>query len=71
MEKKLIATRVFINPVFKDRLTVLKTREETGGEYSLNELEKAPGEGNFMHTHSAFEEKFTAVKGILGAIPVF
>jgi Cupin domain len=25
-----------------------------------------PGGGNFMHTHSAFEETFTAVKGTLG-----
>ena len=32
----------------------------------LCELEVASGGGNTMHTHSAFEETFTAVKGKLG-----
>ncbi|MBC7888567.1 MAG: cupin domain-containing protein [Ferruginibacter sp.] len=66
MKKQLIAKRVFINPVYKDKVTVLKTSAETSGAYSLGELEVAPGGGNFMHTHSAFEETFTAVKGTLG-----
>jgi quercetin dioxygenase-like cupin family protein len=52
--------------VYKDKVTVLKTSEETGGAYSLGELEVLPGGGNTMHTHSAFEETFTAIKGILG-----
>jgi len=66
MENKLIARRIFVNPVYKDKATVLKTSEETGGAYSLGELEVSPGGGNFMHTHSAFEETFTAVDGVLG-----
>jgi mannose-6-phosphate isomerase-like protein (cupin superfamily) len=66
MVKKLIARRLFVNPIFKDRVTVLKTSEETGGVYSLGELEISPGGGNPMHSHSTFEETFTAVKGILG-----
>lgn len=66
MKKKLTVKRVFVNPVFKDRATVLENVEETGGKYMLGELEVAPGGGNFMHTHIAFEETFTAVKGVLG-----
>jgi mannose-6-phosphate isomerase-like protein (cupin superfamily) len=62
------AKRVFINPVFKDKATVLETAADTGGSYMLGELEVAPGGGNFMHTHSAFEETFTAVKGVLGVV---
>jgi len=66
MKKELIAKRIFVNPIYKDRAIVLETSNETGGVYSLGELEVAPGGGNFMHTHSAFEETFTAVKGTLG-----
>lgn len=66
MKKQLIARRVFINPMYKDKATVLKTSEETGGAYSLGELEVWPGGGNPMHKHSAFTETFTAIKGTLG-----
>lgn len=68
MKKTLKPKRLFVNPVFKDRATVLKTAHETGGAYTLGELEVAPGGKNFMHTHSAFEETFTAVKGKLGVM---
>jgi quercetin dioxygenase-like cupin family protein len=68
MKKQLTARRVFVNPVFKDKAVVLKTSEETGGAYSLGELVVYPGGGNYMHTHSAFEETFTAVKGELGVM---
>jgi mannose-6-phosphate isomerase-like protein (cupin superfamily) len=67
MEKKK-TKRVFINPVYKDKATVLESVEETGGSYMLGELVVYPGGGNFMHTHSAFEETFTAVKGQLGIV---
>lgn len=66
MEKKLSARREFFNPVFKDSAKVLTTSEETGGAFMVGELTVSPGGGNFMHTHSAFEETFTAVKGTLG-----
>lgn len=68
MKKQLTARRVFINPVFKDKAVVLKTSEETGGAYSLGELTVYPGGGNYMHTHSAFEETFTTVEGELGVM---
>ncbi|MEO8405262.1 MAG: cupin domain-containing protein [Chitinophagaceae bacterium] len=66
MKKKLVTRRDFINPIYKDRLRVLKTSEETGGVYTLAEIDIAPGGSNTMHIHSAFEETFTAIKGTLG-----
>ncbi|MBC7936988.1 MAG: cupin domain-containing protein [Rhizobacter sp.] len=66
MTKKLIPKKVFINPAFKDKVTVLHTSEETGGAYSMGLLEISPGGGNPMHTHSEFEETFTAHEGVLG-----
>ena len=66
MKKQLIPKRVFINPIYKDKAVVLKTCEETGGKYSLGELEVLPGGGNSMHRHAAFVETFTALSGTLG-----
>lgn len=66
MERELKPRRVFVNPVYKDKVTILKSSEETGGLYSLGELEVSPGGGNQLHTHTAFDETFTAVRGVLG-----
>ena len=66
MKKEMMPRRVFINPVYKDKVTMLKTSTETGGSYSLGELEVSPGGGNSFHIHTAFDETFTAVKGVLG-----
>jgi len=57
--------RVFYNPVIKDRATLLKSSEDTGGEYTLLKIEVAPGGGNSEHTHNSFSEKFRVVKGTL------
>lgn len=66
MKKELKPRRVFINPIYKDKVTILRSSSDTGGLYSLGELEVSPGGGNSLHTHSAFDETFTAIKGILG-----
>jgi mannose-6-phosphate isomerase-like protein (cupin superfamily) len=66
--QQLKTKRGFINSIYKDKVTVLKSAEETGGRYMLGELEVAPGGGNFMHTHSTFEETIIAVKGRLGVV---
>ncbi|MEO5563363.1 MAG: cupin domain-containing protein [Chitinophagaceae bacterium] len=63
-----VRKRVFVNPIYKDKATVLESCEETGGDYSLGELEIFPGGGNHLHVHNAFEETFTSVKGILGVM---
>lgn len=68
MQTELTPKRVFINPIYKDKATVLITKEESGGAYMLAELEIAPGGRNTPHTHSAFEETFTAVTGQLGVM---
>src|SRR4030095_12705680 len=67
-QQTLKRKRVFINPAYKDKATILSTSEETGGEYSLGELEVAPGGGNPMHVHTAFSETFIAKKGIIGVM---
>jgi mannose-6-phosphate isomerase-like protein (cupin superfamily) len=60
--------RVFVNPAYKDKGTLLESAEETGGRYTLAELEVYPGGGNHMHIHKAFEETFIGVKGRLGLV---
>ena len=66
MERTRTTKRILENPIFKDKAVIIKTSRETGGAYSLGELEVAPGGGNGLHKHSAFTETFTAVKGKLG-----
>ena len=41
----------YYHPIQKDNATFLETSEETGGEYSLIEVEVAPGGGNNPHYH--------------------
>lgn len=57
--------RTFENPVFSDKATLLKSSEETGGEYTLFEIEVAAGGGNSLHSHPEFTEKFTVRDGEL------
>ena len=49
MKKELKPRRVFINPIYKDKVTILKGSVETEGIYSLGELEISPGGGNSLH----------------------
>jgi hypothetical protein len=41
-QNQTIQKRVFENPVFGDKATFLKTADETGGAYTLLEIELAP-----------------------------
>ena len=41
-----VTTRRYYHPLQKDYATFLKTSEETGGEFTLIEVEVAPGGGN-------------------------
>ncbi len=66
MKQQLKARSVFENPVYKDKVTVLKTSSETSGKYSLGELVIFGGGGNPLHSHSKFEETFICVSGRLG-----
>lgn len=58
--------RVFENPLIKDKVTVLKSADETNGEYLLVQVELAVGGGNNMHYHTTFDEIFVPVEGVLG-----
>ena len=58
--------RVFEHPAMKDKITVLKSSKDTGGEYILVEVELKKGGGNPLHAHSTFNEEFIPVEGELG-----
>ncbi len=60
------AERSIVNPVIQDRVTFLELSAETGGQYTLAEIELAPGGGNELHYHRSYAETFTCVEGVLG-----
>ncbi|MDQ4063925.1 MAG: cupin domain-containing protein, partial [Actinomycetota bacterium] len=57
--------RRYYNPVEKDHATFLQTSEETGGEYTLIEVEVAPGGGTETHYHKTYDEHFEVLEGTL------
>ncbi|HET7479136.1 MAG TPA: cupin domain-containing protein [Rubrobacteraceae bacterium] len=59
------AERRYYHPLQRDYATFLKTSEETGGEFTLIEIELAPCGGNALHYHKAFDEHFEALEGAL------
>src|SRR5687768_13521937 len=46
-------------------VTILKSGEETNGEFSLLEVLLYPGGGNPLHIHTSFSEHFHVVAGVL------
>ena len=58
-------SRTIWNPVQQDSATFLETRAETGGRYSLIDIECAPGGGNALHIHTTFAETFEVAAGEL------
>jgi quercetin dioxygenase-like cupin family protein len=65
MTAQQTSSRVIENPIIKDRITFIKTAEDTNGEYLLAKLEVAPGGGNPMHYHTTFTEEFIVIDGQL------
>jgi len=57
--------RRYYHPLQKDYATFLKTSEETGGEYTLIEVQLAPGGGNAPHYHKTYDERFEVLEGAL------
>ncbi|GEO03623.1 hypothetical protein AAE02nite_12870 [Adhaeribacter aerolatus] len=57
--------RIYENPIIKDKAIFLKTSRETNGEYTLIEVEVAPGGGNELHIHRTFSETFRPLAGDL------
>ena len=57
--------KVYENPVYGDKAVFLKTAAETGGLYTLIEMEVSAGGGNEPHLHEDYAETFTVVEGDL------
>ncbi len=64
-KNQLTGLRRYYHPIQKDYATFLETSEETGGEYSLIEVEVAPGGGNDPHYHLTYDEHFEVLEGAL------
>lgn len=58
--------RTLENPVIKDKVTFVKTSDETDGEFTELLVELAPRGGNEPHYHTSITESFTALDGQLG-----
>jgi mannose-6-phosphate isomerase-like protein (cupin superfamily) len=65
IENPAARKRRYYHPTQKDYATFLKTSEETGGEYTLIEIEVAPGGGNDPHYHLTYDEHFEVLDGVL------
>ena len=59
------SSRAIYNPVQKDTAIFIETVQETNGEYSLIEVEVAPGGGVGLHYHKAYAEMFECLEGEL------
>ena len=57
--------RRIYNPIQKDYVTFLKTAGETGGEYTLVEVELSSKGGVGLHYHKTYSEKFDCLEGEL------
>ena len=57
--------RRYYHPIQKDYATFLKTSEETRGEFTLIEIEVAPGGGTPPHYHKTYDEHFEVLEGTL------
>lgn len=58
--------RTHYHPIQRDSATFIQTSAETGGEYTLLEIELEPGGGNALHRHTSYSERFTVLDGALG-----
>jgi quercetin dioxygenase-like cupin family protein len=57
--------RTFANPAINDAATFLKTSRETGGAYTLIEIDLGRSDGPPLHFHRTFSEKFEVKEGVL------
>jgi quercetin dioxygenase-like cupin family protein len=58
--------RVIVNPIFKDKVTFVRTSAESDGEISNLEITLLPGGKNPIHYHKSYSETFTAIDGETG-----
>lgn len=57
--------RTIHNPIQKDTVRFIKTHADTGGEYTLVEVELADRGGVGLHYHKTYSESFTCMEGEL------
>lgn len=65
IDDSVAVERRYYNPVEEAYATFLKTSDETGGEYTLIEVEVAPGGGTAPHYHKTYSERFEVLEGTL------
>ncbi|MDO9376051.1 MAG: cupin domain-containing protein [Ferruginibacter sp.] len=58
-----VSARAIYNPVQRDTAVFLKTVDETGGAFTLIEVEVAPGGGVGEHFHTGYTETFECMEG--------
>jgi mannose-6-phosphate isomerase-like protein (cupin superfamily) len=57
--------RIYYNPVIGDKVVFLETCAQTGGAYTLIEVEVVPAGGPSLHAHRTYSETFIQVEGEL------
>jgi mannose-6-phosphate isomerase-like protein (cupin superfamily) len=58
--------QVYINPITREKATIISTSKETDGAYTLIEVELQANGGNPIHFHKGFTEDFYPQQGVLG-----
>ena len=64
----VVQNRTIENPIIRDKVTFVRTAEETGGAVSEIIVEVSVGGGKEPHYHTMFAESFTPIEGELGVL---
>ncbi|WP_124979973.1 cupin domain-containing protein [Nonlabens xiamenensis] len=59
-------SQTYVNPITRERATILRSSADTDGAFSLIEVELQPDGGNPIHYHQRFTEDFYPISGSLG-----
>jgi hypothetical protein len=68
IDNKVTCLRRYYHPIQKDYATFLQTSEEMGGEYTLIEVEVAPGGGNEPHYRQDLRRALRGAGGRTGGL---
>jgi quercetin dioxygenase-like cupin family protein len=60
-----MSNRTIVHPVRDEKMTFLETSAETGGEYTLVEVDLGPGKAAPAHKHKEQSERFEVISGSL------
>jgi quercetin dioxygenase-like cupin family protein len=56
----------YLNPITREKATLLETSRSTDGKSTYIQVELQPGGGNPVHYHKRFTEEFEPIHGTLG-----